>query len=469
MVTCLPGSQSVRRVQRWPSIWQWWNMKNLLVVIAAVGVVILIGYGRSRMASAKDTATDVSTVITKRGSIRTVVSCTGRVVANQNVEIKCKASGAVTTLPFDVSDTVNKGDLLLQIDPVDEERTARQADSALAASQAKLETARINLSVARRDFDIQKRKAEAGLRSARIRASDARTKSQRLKELLSKKISSTEEVETAETNAAQLDVELELSLIQVDDLVRQEEALGLKEQDVKLAQAQVESDKLNVEIRRQSLADTKVVAPISGVVSSRSVQQGQIISSGISNIGGGTTAMILSDLSSIFILASVDESDIGKMQVGQQAAITADAFPGSAFEGRVQRVATQGTSVSNVVTFEVKIEVISQNKLLLKPEMTANVTIVAAHKDDVLLVPAEAVVRKAKEHFVEVAKEAGAKEERKVEVGLSDGTQREIVRGLTEGDAVVVHKDTDDSKWTGQNQMPPPPMGPPPGSVKGRS
>jgi HlyD family secretion protein len=435
-------------------------VKKIIITVAAIAAMVAVAHGWSRFGGARAKPADIKTARVERGSIQTSVACTGRVVPNLDVEIKCKASGRVTTLPFDVSDSVKEGDLLLKLDPIDEQRMVRQAEAALAASQARLDTARTNLSVARRDFATQQLRAQANLKSAKAHATDARAKAQRMKELLAKKLTSPEEAETAETNAAQLEVDLELAQIQIDELKTKEEALDLKVHDVKLAEAQVESDKVALEIRQQGRDDTEVVSPINGVVSSRSVEPGQIISSGISNVGGGTTTMVVSDLSSIFVLASVDESDIGSVVVGEPAGITADAFPGKAFSGRVVRIATQGVNTSNVVTFEVKIEVLSENKSLLKPEMTANLMITAARRNNVLLVPVQAVVRKGKEHFVEVVGDTDTKAERKVEVGLSDGTKREIIGGLTEGEAVVVHTENTDGRWSGQKQMgpPPPPM-----------
>ena len=107
-------------------------------------------------------------------------------------------------------------------------------------------------------------------------------------------------------------------------------------------------------------------------------------------------------------------------------------------------------------------------KELLKPEMTANVEIVAAEKDDVVLVPAEAVARQRGKQVVKVVASPGAApEEREVEIGVNDGTKVEIVKGLAEGETVVLNKSAD-SRWKGaqQGQRPggPPPMmmgGPP--------
>jgi multidrug efflux pump subunit AcrA (membrane-fusion protein) len=165
-------------------------------------------------------------------------------------------------------------------------------------------------------------------------------------------------------------------------------------------------------------------------------------------VGGGTTVLTLSDLSHIFVVAAVDESDIGKVREGQTVTVTADAYPGKTFQGQVVRIATRGVNLSNVVTFEVKIEVLGDEKALLKPEMTANVEILTAAKDDAVLVPAEAVVRKGRgKQVVTVIGEGGSKEEVAVTPGLSDGTRTEIASGLTEGQTVLVHKGGAEGKW----------------------
>ena len=437
-------------------------MKKLIVIVMIVGILGAFAYGWSQRTSTTKPSSEATTATVVRGSIRMAVACTGRVVPNLDVQIKCKASGEIIKLPFDVSDQVNKGDLLLQIDPIDEERMLQQAKATLDASQARLQTAKINLSVARRELETQRMRAQANLKFAEANARDATAKAQRMKELLAKKLTSPEEAETADTNAAKLGVDFDLARIRLEELKTQEEALKLKEQDVKLGETDVKSDELKWMIQDKRWKDTNVFSPITGVVATRDVQLGQIISSGISNVGGGTTTMILSDLSRIFVLASVDESDIGQVEVGQAATITADAFLNKDFDGKVIRIATQGVNLNNVVTFEVKIEVTSEDKALLKPEMTANVAIIIAQKDDVLLVPSEAVVRKAGEHIAEVAS-GDKKEDRKVKVGLNDMTNVEIVSGLSEGDVVVVRKESAETRWSGRKPKGSPLMGAPGG------
>jgi hypothetical protein len=169
--------------------------------------------------------------------------------------------------------------------------------------------------------------------------------------------------------------------------------------------------------------------------------------------------MIVSDLSKIFALASVDESDIGQVRLGQSARVTVDAYPGKRFEGSVVRIAPRGVNVSNVVTFEVKVEVTSPEKHLLRPEMTANLEVLIAEKSGVLLAPNDALLRKAGRLTVTVRQHDGTTEEREVRTGISDGKNTEVTSGLAGGEQVVRGTNAD-SKWQGQgqNQSRRPPM-----------
>jgi RND family efflux transporter MFP subunit len=190
-----------------------------------------------------------------------------------------------------------------------------------------------------------------------------------------------------------------------------------------------------------------VYAPIDGVVSTRNVEIGQIISSGINNIGGGTTLLTVADLSRIYVLASVDESDIGCVRVGYDASMTVDAHADRRFRGLVERIATKGETSSNVVTFEVKIQVTDARRALLKPEMTANIDIVIASSDDALLVPSQAVTKTRDGYVVKVDEGQEAPASRTVEIGIRSETTIEVVSGLEEGERVVLGAGLTQSKW----------------------
>jgi len=460
------GGGGVGQVERFPEA----DVKKAIVTLGVLGLAGLAAYFLWwRPQTETDAAPPPVTGKVYRGTLRLTVPSTGRVVSNLDVDIKCKASGEIMRLPFDVSDTVKKNDLLVELDPVDEQRVLKQAEVALEASQAQLAMARQNLTVAQRTLETDRLRAQAALTSAQACTRDARAKADRVKELLAGSLASQEEYDTAETFAAQCAADLEAAKARIAELATQELALELRRQDVKLAEVAVEGNQVGLAIAQDRLHDTTVVAPIDGVVAVRNVQIGQIISSGISNVGGGTTMLTLSDLSRLFVLASVDESNIGTVRLGQEVTITADAFSGKTFSGRVVRIATRGVNLSNVVTFEVKIEILGDEKSLLKPEMTANVEIVTAVKEGVLLAPAEAIVRQAGgRRVVTVLAPDASREEVVVEQGLSDGTVTEILSGLTEGQTVVEQPGASESKWRAEEKGPLRPPPPPPGGKKGQ-
>lgn len=400
-------------------------MKKFIFFLVFVGLLSGgIYFWKQKKKNGEKKGPEITKIQVERGKISLVVDTTGRVVSNLDVEIKCKASGQIEKLPYEVSEFVKKDKLLVQLDPTDEERRVNQSEVALSASQAKLAQAKQNLLIAQEKLALSRKKLEADLKSAEARAKDASAKAQRLKELLDKKLTSQEEFDTAHSAEIQAQSDLQNARIVGEELKLEKMSLRLKEEDVKLAEAQVQSDEIDLALARQRLKDTKVFSPIDGVVSVRSVQIGQIISSGISNVGGGTTMLTLSDLSRMFILASVDESDIGKIRVGQRALVTTDAYAGERFFGKVVRIATQGANSSNVITFEVKIEVFGKKKTFLKPEMTANVKIIAVQRTKALLVPSEAVYRWSR---------VEEKEEKKAEQGKKIA-RMETQTGSKEGD-----------------------------------
>lgn len=426
----------------------------LVIVGAGVGGYFYWKANNTKMAA---TTQAVTTATVARGNLFQAVSCTGRVVSNLDVEIKCKASGQIIDLPYsDVSQAVTKDSLIVQIDPIDQQRAVRQAEVELEQSQARQAQAEKNLAMAQQNLVTATERNAQQIKSTQSLSRDAAAKAKRRRELFEQKLTSPEELQAAETLATQAETEYQNALIAQKELKTQEITIEVKKKDVELAKAVVENDQIALETAKQRLADTTVTAPMDGVVASLTVQRGQIIASGVTNVAGGTTIMTLSDLSRIFVLASVDESDIGKVAPGQEVLITADAFAGTRFRGKVARIATKGVNVSNVVTFEVKVEVTSENKSKLKPEMTANVQIVAAEAKDVLLVPAAGVTRKAGK-MTAMLKKNGTTEEREVTVGLTDGEKYEVTRGLAEGDVVVLRKDEQQSRWREGGGGPRPP------------
>jgi len=421
--------------------------------IAIIIVVLLAGggiYGVKHYDRATHAATAPSDIIITKvvpADITASVAANGTVVSLLDVPIKCRAGGEVINTPPDVSIQVKKGNLLLELDPSDMQPPRDQAKVAVALSQARLDEAKLNAQIADENLVTSRLRAHAAVEAAQTKCDNLVKKSARMKTLNQQHLASDEDLESAQTDAAAAANDLAVAKANLKDLDAQELNVQLKYKDVTLAENDLQSNILALKIADQNLSYCKVYSPIDGVVSVQSTARGTIIASAISNVGGGTQVMTISDFSRVFVLAAVDESDIGAVQPGQKVSMTADAYPGEIFDGVVQLIPPQGYLLQNVVTFNVKIEVTSENKKLLRSQMTTNVKIIEAEKKQVLSVPYQAINRKGDKAFVTVVNDGGGNEEHQVKLGITDYTTQEILAGLSVGQSVLVHTNDTASKW----------------------
>lgn len=426
-------------------------MKKGKFLIGLILILVMGAIGANFFSSKRDNEIKEKEFVTaqaEQGTIQVYISCTGKVVSNQDVEIKSKASGKVIKLPFSISDTVQASNLLVELDPTDEQRNVEKAESTLEAAIAELNAAKQALLIDKKKLKTARMKIKTEISSTKAEWEDAENKANREEQLYQKKLSSREELDTRKTEAIRAKATYEKTLVKQEELKTQTMELELKKQTVEVKESKVRSATIDLEIANQRLNDTRILSPIDGIVTEKNIQIGQIISSGINNIGGGTTIMVLSDLSKIYITASVDESDIGKIRLDQEAEITVDSYPDTSFMGKIVRIAPRGINIHNVVTFDVKIEILSRNKSLLKPEMTANVKIISAKKQNVLLIPGEAVEFSNQGPKVTLLLANKNTIDRKIQLGLNNGEVAEIVKGLKEGDTVILNPGQVRSKWS---------------------
>jgi len=437
-------------------------MKRLSVIAVALVCILALLPAYSCGGKSEADAPQPRQVKPTRGPIAKTVAASGGVTSNLDVEIKCKASGTVTSLPFDIGDSVVEGELIVMLDPSDEERNVELARINLYESQARRDRAEENLENSERDLATAREQARISLDAAQARSDQAQANYDHVVELFDKGFASQDEKDQAYTALQTAKADLEGARVRFRELDDQEAALDLLRHDVNLAGAEVQASEISLETANQRLDDTRVYAPMNGYVTARFVQAGQIISSGISATSGGTAVMKLSDLSRLFILARVDESNIGQVGIGQRVTINVDAFPQEKFSGEVVRMARAGENVSNVVTFEVRIEVTSDNKSFLMPEMTADVEIVIAENMDALQVPSGAVTVSDGKSTVNVLGADGQPVPREVVTGIDNGESVEIVSGLSETDIVLVSNNGQASQWRQPSNER---HGPPPGMI----
>jgi HlyD family secretion protein len=231
----------------------------------------------------------------------------------------------------------------------------------------------------------------------------------------------------------------------------------VKQEDIQQAREAVTAAKAQVDYAQAQVQKTYIRSPISGTVLQLAAQQGETLAAGLS----APTLIIVADLNRLQVDAFVDETDIGRVQLGQPADVTVDAYPRHVFKGRVTKIAAGSTIQQGVVTYDVTIA-IEDPKHLLRPDMTASTTIDTGTRSNVLLVPSEAVKLGARGSTVNIlTKKDGhpAVDPRRVRTGASDGVNTEIRTGLQEGDTVVL-AGLDQGQGQGQRRTGFSPFGP---------
>jgi RND family efflux transporter MFP subunit len=222
-------------------------------------------------------------------------------------------------------------------------------------------------------------------------------------------------------------------------------------EDLQVAVAEVGQAKAALRIAEANLGYATITAPMGGVVASVSTQQGETVTSGSAAAQAPTFVTII-DLNRLQVDAYVDETDIGKVNVGQEAVFTVDAFPDKEFRGRVTAIYPKALIQQNVVDYDVVIS-LDNREGLLRPDMTTNTTITVAKREKVLAIPNQAVRREDGERVV-FLQEADRLIRRPVKTGWKDKSYTEVLSGLKEGERVVVGE-IENGKTSVKGSLPP--------------
>jgi HlyD family secretion protein len=391
-------------------------MKRKKWLFIVGGVIVLAVFVVLALKSSAVKKIDVTVERASRGELTSVVTATGKVKAQADVEISADVMGRIEQMPVKEGNIVKSGQLLLQIDSRSREMDVAQVRGALQSAQSALETARITLD--------------------------------RERQLFEKKLSSQAQLDIAQNTYDQ-------------------------------AQAQVQINQATLDRALDQLEKTTIRAPMSGIITKLNSEVGENVVIGTMN-APGTVIMTISDLSAIEIEAEVDETDIAAVKLGQDVKISLDAFPDTTFKGSVIEVGnsaktsiSSGLSASDQVTnFLVKVLILDTIPNI-KPGMTASVDITTAYRDDVVKIPSGSVVmrpegtekeditrkaggRKSEANAVESAAEGQlSKKDKKdvdgvfvvkqgralfapVQSGIRDQQYVEITNGLADGDSVII-------------------------------
>ena len=220
--------------------------------------------------------------------------------------------------------------------------------------------------------------------------------------------------------------------LRAEDLVSQD-SLDKAVQQVEVLASQEASAKARLVTAQVNLEFATVRAPIAGVVATISTQEGETVAASFN----APTFMNIVDLGRLQVEDYVDETDVGQVAVGQAAFFGVEAFPERRFKAEVQAIRPAAKLVDDVVYYTVDLKIVDEYKGLLKPEMTANVSLIVDAHPNALWVPPDAVRRKGGVNLVYL-RENGRTPQREVRVGWSEPDRTEILEGLAEDQAVIV-------------------------------
>jgi HlyD family secretion protein len=392
--------------------------RKRILIIGGVILAVLICVGALFAFTRGGTKIDPTKLAkVEKGDLAKSVVATGKVEPITKVEVKSKASGLVKKLYVEYGDKVHQGQLLAQLDKA-------EIQAGVDQSRASLEAAQANLASAKADYQRAKVDAEGPDVPLLKRAYD------RAIGMSKDGIVSTSTLEDAEKN-------YELALNKQNVAKAQVTVLNAK---IAQAQATVAQDEANLKQLNEQLGYTDIQSPIDGIVLSRDVEIGDAVSSILVLGSSATLVMTLGDTSSVYVKGKVDESDIGKVYLGQPARIKVESFKDKTFNGVVTKISPMGVEKDNVTTFEVRVSINNPGGEL-KAEMTANAEIILEEHKAVLQIPEGAIIYdKDKKASVEIPdpKEKDGKKKIAVNIGISNGAKTEVLSGLKEGDQVVL-------------------------------
>ena len=391
--------------------------KRIIIIGIIVGVVLVFAIALFAVARGGTKIDPSKLAKVEKGDLAKSVVATGKVTPITKVEVKSKASGIVKKLLVDYGDKVKKGQLLVQLDKVEIEAQVEQSEAALQAAEA-------NLKSSQADYERAKVDAEGPDVPLLKREYDRATG------MAKEGVVSVSTLDEAQKNYQMALNKQNVSKAQVIVL----------EAKIAQARAEVARDRANLKQLQEQLSYTDIESPIDGIVLSRDVQMGDAVSSILVLGSSATLVMTLGDTSQVYVKGKVDESDIGKVYLGQPARIKVESFKDKTFNGVVTKISPMGVEKDNVTTFEVRVSINNPGGEL-KAEMTANAEIILEEHKNVLQIPEGSIIYdKDKKASVEIP-DSGAKEGKKklaVNIGISNGAKTEVLSGLKEGDQVVL-------------------------------
>ena len=366
-------------------------MKKVFIYILIAAILFGVLYAtvffiksNSKPAIQYDTETALIT------SIEMKSVATGKVIPEDEVEIKPQISGIIQTLYVEEGDNVKTGDLLAKVKVVPNEQSLNSAKGRLANTKILMENAKIEFN--------------------------------RNKGLFEKEIISQQDFQNAELNYSRA------------------------KQDVSNADSDLQIIKLG-SAGGSATANTNIRATVSGTVLEMPIKEGdQVVESNTFN--NGTTIAIIADLSKMIFEGKVDEAEVGKLKIGMPLSVNLGAIQDKEFEARLKFIAPKGNEEQGAVQFKIEGDVYLDDDFFVRAGYSANASLVLERKDSILAI-SEALLqfdKKTEEPYVEIQVKDQEFERKDIKIGISDGINVEILSGITIEDNIKVWNKTEEEK-----------------------
>jgi RND family efflux transporter MFP subunit len=456
-------------------------------VIVIIFIIAISAFNKGKRYSSSDltitqvTRRDISATISATGSIKPMVGA--------EVKVGCRISGKVERLYANIGDRVENGQIIAEIEKQDLEAQIEEKRAGLTAAQAKLlqieeqqpkeiaikraelATAEAKLSALQHQGPKEITIAQANVSSTRSSlwptlngdanlGSNGSSANMQDNTSVGVKLSVPLFSRSSYSNIRKAKNELDLSKTKYEDdstnleiaIEQTRTSLELTEteytNELKIAQAQAGQAKATLDFALVQLSYAVIRSPISGIIASITTQEGENVAAGLS----APTFVTIINLDRLQVDAFVNETDIGKVKVGQDVTCTVDAYPDEEFPGKVIAIYPKAVIQQSVVYYDVVIA-INETKVLLRPDMTASVTIYAEKRENVLTVPNKAIQREEGKRYVYLL-ENNKIDQKEVKSGWRDSYYTEIVEGLKEGENVVIG-DIEPGKVNKKTTLPP--------------
>ncbi|OGP91601.1 MAG: hypothetical protein A2156_06530 [Deltaproteobacteria bacterium RBG_16_48_10] len=427
--------------------------KKYLIGIVIIILILAAGFFWRQLSGPNGSNQKFRLAKVEKGEINLVVTATGTINPVVNVLVGSQVSGTIKALYADYNSQVKEGQVIAQIDPAIFEAQVEQGRASVLNAQANLLNAQANLE-----------NAKANLTKADVAVLDAKRTLDRNQPLVERKVIAQATMDTAQTN-------YDTAVAQRDVAKAQGESAKFQIESFK---AQVEQTRAALRVAETNLRYATIRSPVNGTVISRNVDVGQTVAA---SLQAPTLFTIAKNLTEMQVDSNVSEADVGRIAVGQDATFTVDAYPERIFRGKVSEIRNAPIIVQNVVTYDVVI-LVGNKDLKLKPGMTANVSVMIVHREEVLKIPNAALrfrpesakresgksgpPQKAGERAkpaegdqgrpgrVWIVSPGGKPASVSITLGITDGTSSEVIGGnLKEGGEVIV-EETSNKKAQGQ-------------------